>query len=337
MSTLSLGAGALGFALWSLGWFLLIADRSSHVAWILQVVGPLLIAVGIITYIDHLTRRIGLVAVILGVLGSIACAIATLPYAINPAELASDSGMRFGYGAYGVGLLLGFCSVALALARKESVFARNGKVCAAGCRLPLPRRGPCLVRHPGHGGGRTLGVGHWVPAAHGRAGRQPDGVDPGHDRYRTGGRRDNRPRRSPWPTVRTAGHRDRDRQCLHLVARVPDERPQSHRRVPFDLVHGALLLLRHRPPVDGVQPGAGHWTEPQPGGGRLIRVQWEGPRILGRSAHQAERAGLVEALEVSEPAEPSQSADVDAGVGGPQHAQVAPAVAVGPEAGTVQI
>ena len=133
VSTLSLGAGALGFALWSLGWFLLIADRSSHVAWILQVVGPLLIAVGIITYIDHLTRRIGLVAVILGVLGSIACAIATLPYAINPAELASDSGMRFGYGATGTGLVLGFCSVALTLARKESVFARNGKVCAAGC------------------------------------------------------------------------------------------------------------------------------------------------------------------------------------------------------------
>ena len=133
VSTLSLGAGALGFALWSLGWFLLIADRSSHVAWILQVVGPLLIAVGIITYIDHLTRRIGLVAVILGVLGSIACAIATLPYAINPAELASDSGMRFGYGATGTGLVLGFCSVALTLARKESVFARNGKVCPAGC------------------------------------------------------------------------------------------------------------------------------------------------------------------------------------------------------------
>ena len=133
VSTLSLGAGALGFALWSLGWFLLIADRSSHAAWILQVVGPLLIAVGIITYIDHLTRRIGLVAVILGVLGSITCAIATLPYAINPAELASDGGMRFGYGAYGVGLVLGFCSVALTLARKESVFARNGKVCPTGC------------------------------------------------------------------------------------------------------------------------------------------------------------------------------------------------------------
>ena len=132
--TLSLSLGALGFALWALGWFLLIADRSSHAAWILQVVGPMLVAVGIIAYIDHLARRIGIAAVVLGAVGAITCAIATLPYAINPDKLSSASGLRFGYGAYGVGLLLGFLSVAIALSRKESALEHAGTVCPAGCR-----------------------------------------------------------------------------------------------------------------------------------------------------------------------------------------------------------
>ena len=48
---------------------------------------------------------------------------------------------------------------------------------------------------------------------------------------------------------------------------------------------------------------------------------------------EAAGPGLVQAREVPEPAEPAEPAHVDPGVGGPQHAQVAPAVAVGPQPG----
>ena len=133
VSTFSLLAAALGFLLWGAGWIILTQDRYSHLGWILGVVGPILIALGITTTIDHLARRIGLPAVIAGILGSLIAAISTLPYAVSPSNLSKVSGLKFGYGAYGIGLLLGFACVALALLRKEGVIKLSSSTCPSGC------------------------------------------------------------------------------------------------------------------------------------------------------------------------------------------------------------
>ena len=115
-----LGVGAAGFLVWALGWFALIPDHQSRLGWTLEVVGPLLIAAAMIMFVETLVRRIGKWAVALGVLGSVALGVSTLPFGINPANLESSGPVAFGYAAYGVGLVLGGVSLLLVLARKEA-------------------------------------------------------------------------------------------------------------------------------------------------------------------------------------------------------------------------
>ncbi|CAB4945657.1 unannotated protein [freshwater metagenome] len=132
-----LGVGGAGFLVWALGWFALIPDNLSRLGWIFEVVGPLLIAAAMIMFVETVVRRIGRWAVALGVLGSVALGISTLPFGINPTNLESSGSVAFGYAAYGVGLVLGGVSLFLVLARKEADvegFLRASRPeCESGC------------------------------------------------------------------------------------------------------------------------------------------------------------------------------------------------------------
>ena len=137
VSYAALTVGGVGFLLWALGWFALIPDHSSQLGWILEVLGPLLIAVALIMFIESLVLRIGTWAVTLGILGSIALGVSTLPFGINPANLASSGWVAVGYAMYGVGLVLGSGALLLVLARKESdlesALAESRPPCPSGC------------------------------------------------------------------------------------------------------------------------------------------------------------------------------------------------------------
>ena len=137
MSYAVLGVGAVGFLIWALGWFALIPDHESRLGWIFEVVGPLLIALAMIMFVESLVRRIGKSAVAFGVLGSIALGISTLPFGINPSNLESSQYVSYGYAVYGVGLILGSVAMLLVLARKEADlehFVHDGHPeCRPGC------------------------------------------------------------------------------------------------------------------------------------------------------------------------------------------------------------
>ena len=84
-----------------------------------------LIAVGIISHIEHLGRHIGQGAVVFAMLGAILFAVANLPYAIDPSTTASVGwGPVCGYSS-GAGVLCGAISVGLVILRKRSVDARS--------------------------------------------------------------------------------------------------------------------------------------------------------------------------------------------------------------------
>jgi hypothetical protein len=139
---------ALGFALWALGWFVLIPSHESQLGWILEFVGPLLIAVAIIMYVQSLAARIGKLAVFLAAAAAVSGALSTVFFAIDPAALETIDGVRFGYGAYGVALLLGSFSLAVVLVRKEAHMtaapAHTYPLCPVGC--------PCgVVTHASFG------------------------------------------------------------------------------------------------------------------------------------------------------------------------------------------
>ena len=80
VSVASLVCGILGFALWGIG-SLIRAGSLEHVraAEALEVVGPLLIALAIILYVDHLSTRIGRTAVVLLIIGPIVYGVSRIP------------------------------------------------------------------------------------------------------------------------------------------------------------------------------------------------------------------------------------------------------------------
>lgn len=94
-------------------------DPRSRFDFMLRAVGALLITVGIITHIDHLTRRIGLPAVVAGIAGSVCWFLAYLPRVYNPSFDGSASWSDAKWVAFGVAYLLGSLACALVLARKH--------------------------------------------------------------------------------------------------------------------------------------------------------------------------------------------------------------------------
>ncbi len=93
-------------------------DPRSRFDFMLRAVGALLITVGIITHIDHLTRRIGLPAVVTGIAASVCWFLAYAPRVYNPSFDGSTSWSDVKWVAFGVAYLLASLAAALVLARK---------------------------------------------------------------------------------------------------------------------------------------------------------------------------------------------------------------------------
>lgn len=93
-------------------------DPRTRFDFILRAVGALLVIVGIITHIDHLTRRIGLPAVVAGIAGSVCWFLAYVPRVYNPSFDGSASWSDAKWVAFGVAYLLGSLTCALVLGRK---------------------------------------------------------------------------------------------------------------------------------------------------------------------------------------------------------------------------
>ncbi len=125
-SFFSLISAATGAIIYALGTFQQVGDPTgTRQAWVLQVLGMVLIAVGIISHIEHLGRHIGQGAVAFATLGAILFAVANLPYAIDPSTTASVGwGHVCGYSS-GAGVLCGAIAVGLVILRKRSVDARS--------------------------------------------------------------------------------------------------------------------------------------------------------------------------------------------------------------------
>jgi len=85
---------------------------------LLRAVGALLITVGIVTHIDHLTRRIGLPAVVVGILASLCWFAAYLPRVYNPSFDFSASWSDMKWVAFGCAYLLAALAGGLVLIRK---------------------------------------------------------------------------------------------------------------------------------------------------------------------------------------------------------------------------
>jgi hypothetical protein len=162
-----------------LGWFVLIPNHESQLGWALEFLGPLLIAIAIIMYEESLTPRIGRIAVILASAGALIGAFSTSIFAINPANLETTGGVAFGYGAYGVGLILGALSLGAVLVRKELHLSQANvssyPLCEDGCACGTVIHSSFASIALASAGLLTWGIGFLVLAA------QPGGSEIGWD------------------------------------------------------------------------------------------------------------------------------------------------------------
>jgi hypothetical protein len=97
----------------------------SRYDFILRAVGALLITIGIVNHIDHLTRRIGVWAVVIGIAASLAWFFAYVPRVWNPHYDFSNSWSDAKWVAFGVAYLLAALAGALVLARKLKIERRT--------------------------------------------------------------------------------------------------------------------------------------------------------------------------------------------------------------------
>ena len=114
-SFLSLITAATGLVLYGTG-ALVAAGAGGRSSYILMCAGAVLIAIGVISHVEHLVSRIGLPAVIAAILAPMFFCLAAAPNAFNPEGAASQA--RFLSLCLGIGALLASLACALAFGKK---------------------------------------------------------------------------------------------------------------------------------------------------------------------------------------------------------------------------
>src|SRR3954447_11505151 len=117
VSVASLVCGVLGFALWGIGSLIRAGSLENvRTAEALEVVGPLLIALAIILYVDHLSSRIGRTAVVLLIIGPIVYGISRIPAFL---KWETVRWARYEWASYAVGHLLVGLGLLMVAVHKE--------------------------------------------------------------------------------------------------------------------------------------------------------------------------------------------------------------------------
>jgi hypothetical protein len=122
ISVASLVCGILGFGLWGIGSLIRAGSLENvRTAEALEVVGPLLIALAIILYVDHLSSRIGRTAVVLLIIGPIVYGVSRIPAFL---KWETVRWARYEWTSYAVGhLLVGLGLMMIAVHKERQMHA----------------------------------------------------------------------------------------------------------------------------------------------------------------------------------------------------------------------
>ncbi len=125
-SYLSLIYTAGGALLYGLGCLAVWANpEGGRLAWAMQVIGPLLVAVGVTISLEHLLKQLGAWVVNLSIAGLAIWALSGLPFLIQPALYALFTYTQVLYLAWALAYLLFAVALFCTLARKESRLAKG--------------------------------------------------------------------------------------------------------------------------------------------------------------------------------------------------------------------
>jgi hypothetical protein len=137
ISVASLVCGILGFGLWGIGSLIRAGNLENvRTAEALEVLGPLLIAVAIILYVDHLSNQIGRTAVVLLIIGPIVYGISRIPAFL---EWETIRWFRYEYASLGAGHLLVGLGIMMVAIHKEMQMHRALDHYEANADGPAPK------------------------------------------------------------------------------------------------------------------------------------------------------------------------------------------------------
>ncbi len=120
-SFLSLVTGALGFLLAGISSLILIGGGGPAIrlSWILFSLGSLVIAVAVISHIEHLSLSLGRPAIIIGALAMVLNALSTVPGVLDP--VGSDTfGTRFSWVLWGAASVAATIAIGLVAIRRRA-------------------------------------------------------------------------------------------------------------------------------------------------------------------------------------------------------------------------
>ena len=136
-SSRSLMIAAVGFAVWALG-YLAIALPFDTVSWEwdICVLGPLILAAGVLTHGSAFRRQFGTPAYVIFVIGLFVAACEFLPLALNIGA-GSTGWAAVPYVLWGTGWIIGAMGVLVVIAHKQSLHAINKGPVASYAQLSL--------------------------------------------------------------------------------------------------------------------------------------------------------------------------------------------------------
>ncbi len=121
----SLGFACVGFLFYGLGNILAAPNVSTYpdrLSWVLQCVGPILIAIAVMLHVEHLAYRIGRPAVILIIAGAFLNGLPTAAFVFKPQLYTEVAWSNAAYSLYAVGFVtLGLGLAAVAIHKEKQI------------------------------------------------------------------------------------------------------------------------------------------------------------------------------------------------------------------------
>jgi len=118
---------AAGWLIFAIGYFAMAENpNGTRMGWILQTIGPVLIAIAITLHLEHASKHLGYSGVIFGIISGFVWALSSLPFAIKPSLLDSATwGLALSNGLFSLPYFLAAITLGSIALKKRSLEAQG--------------------------------------------------------------------------------------------------------------------------------------------------------------------------------------------------------------------
>jgi hypothetical protein len=118
---------ASGWLIFAMGYFAMAENpQGTRLGWILQTIGPVLIAIAISLHLEHAAKHLGYAGVMFGIISGFIWALSALPFAIKPELLVNPTwGLALSNGLFALPYFLAAITLGSIALKKRSLEAQG--------------------------------------------------------------------------------------------------------------------------------------------------------------------------------------------------------------------